>query len=225
MRALSPPPAYFVAFDILQADDGTELLVLAYRERRRRLEVLFAARGLTAPWTLCPMTPDPAKAREWLEDWTDVSGVEGLVVKGMNRRYRPGARPWTKIRRRGTTEVIIGAITGTLARPQLLILGRHDQADRFHSIGRTVPPAPGRGPPGRRAPDCGRAGASVDGGAVRLGLGLTRHPGHDPGPPGAGRGDQRRHASTPTASTATRCAWTSRRSTSPRFGEGRSAAG
>ncbi|WP_405786600.1 hypothetical protein OG753_40130 [Streptomyces sp. NBC_00029] len=24
------------------------------------------------------MTTDPAKAREWLEDWTDVSGGEGL---------------------------------------------------------------------------------------------------------------------------------------------------
>ncbi|MGR4880659.1 hypothetical protein ACIPUC_14755 [Streptomyces sp. LARHCF249] len=38
------------------------------------------------------MTTDPDKAREWLEDWTDVTGVEGLVVKAMNQRYRPGAR-------------------------------------------------------------------------------------------------------------------------------------
>ncbi|WP_053675841.1 hypothetical protein [Streptomyces sp. WM4235] len=94
-------PAYCVPFEILQADD-VELLALPYRERRRRLEVLFAARGLTAPWTLCPMTTDVAKAREWLGDWTDVSGVEGLVVKGMSQRYRPGARAWTKIRRRDT---------------------------------------------------------------------------------------------------------------------------
>ncbi|WP_329438754.1 hypothetical protein OG906_34265 [Streptomyces sp. NBC_01426] len=58
-------PAYFVAFDVLQAD-GVELLALPYRERRRRLEVLFAARGLAAPWTLCPMTTDPVKAREYI---------------------------------------------------------------------------------------------------------------------------------------------------------------
>ncbi|MER5775505.1 hypothetical protein ABT144_14645 [Streptomyces sp. NPDC002039] len=88
------------------------------------------------------MTADPAKAWEWLDDWTDVSGVEGLVIKGMSRRYRPGARAWTKIRRRGTTEAIIGAITGTLTRPQLLILGRHDQSGRLHGIGRTVPLRP-----------------------------------------------------------------------------------
>ncbi|MFI9187141.1 hypothetical protein ACIGXG_33535 [Streptomyces goshikiensis] len=80
---LSPqaPPSFFIAFDALQAD-GTELLVLPYAERRR-LEVLFAARALTAPWTLCPMTTDPDKTREWLEDWTD-SGLAGILVKNMN---------------------------------------------------------------------------------------------------------------------------------------------
>ncbi|MGI5451258.1 hypothetical protein ACQEVM_36925 [Streptomyces sp. CA-243310] len=84
-------PACFVAFDILQAD-GVELLALPYRERRRRLEVLFAACALTAPWTLCPMTTDAVKAREWLETWTELSGVEGLVIKGMSQRYLTGSR-------------------------------------------------------------------------------------------------------------------------------------
>ncbi|MFK0050435.1 ATP-dependent DNA ligase [Streptomyces sp. NPDC090741] len=133
-------PAFFIAFDALQID-GTELLALPYSERRRRLEVLFAARQLTSPWTLCPMTTDPAKAREWLENWTDVSGVEGIVLKKLNQRYRPGSRDraWTKIRRRDTTEAIIGAITGTLARPQLLVLGRRDATGRLRPVGRTVP--------------------------------------------------------------------------------------
>ncbi|MFF5939016.1 ATP-dependent DNA ligase [Streptomyces sp. NPDC012508] len=72
-------PAFFIAFDALQID-GTELLALAYAERRRRLEVLFAARALNAPWTLCPMTTDPDKAREWLEDWTDVTGITGTLT-------------------------------------------------------------------------------------------------------------------------------------------------
>ncbi|MCX5078768.1 ATP-dependent DNA ligase (plasmid) [Streptomyces sp. NBC_00513] len=130
-------PAYFVAFDVLMAD-GVTLLTLPYRERRRRLEVLFAARALTAPWTLCPMTTDVAKAREWLESWTDVSGVEGLVVKGMNQRYLPGFRGWSKIRRRDTTEAIVGAVTGTLTRPQLLVLGRYDDTGRLRAVGRTV---------------------------------------------------------------------------------------
>ncbi|MFD9303543.1 hypothetical protein ACFWCB_12985 [Streptomyces sp. NPDC060048] len=40
-------PAFFIAFDALQVD-GVELLALPYVERRRRLEVMFAARTLTA---------------------------------------------------------------------------------------------------------------------------------------------------------------------------------
>ncbi|EFL20004.1 DNA polymerase LigD, ligase domain-containing protein [Streptomyces sp. C] len=135
-------PTFFVAFDVLQVDGATELLTLPYRERRRRLEVLFAARGLTAPWTLCPMTTDVAEAREWLESWTEVPGLEGVVVKGMSQPYRPSVRGWTKVRRRDTTEGIVGAVTGTLARPQLLVLGRRDEAGRLHAIGRTVPLAP-----------------------------------------------------------------------------------
>ncbi|MGR4877854.1 hypothetical protein ACIPUC_00115 [Streptomyces sp. LARHCF249] len=97
--------------------DGTDLLARPYRERRRILEDLFDTHQLSPPWTLCPMTTDLAKAREWLETWTDVSGVEGILVKGMNQRYLPGSRAWYKIRRRDTTEAIIGAITSALARP------------------------------------------------------------------------------------------------------------
>ncbi|MGW0367284.1 hypothetical protein [Streptomyces sp. NPDC002990] len=87
-------------------------------------------------------TTDIAKAREWLESWTDVSGVEGILVKGTAQRYLPGYRGWTKIRRRDTTEAVIGAITGTLARPGLLVLGRHDEAGRLRTVGRTVPLRP-----------------------------------------------------------------------------------
>ncbi|MET9468024.1 ATP-dependent DNA ligase [Streptomyces sp. NPDC006544] len=145
VRARSAPalaaklPAFFVVFDVLQID-GRELLHLPYVERRARLEALFAEHALTAPWTLCPMTTDPAKAREWLESWTGVSGVEGIVVKPQTSHYMPGHRgSWTKVRRRDTTEAIIGAITGTLTRPQLLVLGRHDPDGRLRAVGRTVP--------------------------------------------------------------------------------------
>ncbi len=119
--------------------DGVELLARPYRKRRALLEDLFTDHALTAPWTLCPMTTDPATAREWLESWTDVSGVEGVVAKGVNQPYRPSVRGWTKIRRRDTTEAITGAITGTLTRPQLLVLDRHDPASRLRAVGRTVP--------------------------------------------------------------------------------------
>ncbi|MET9694671.1 hypothetical protein ABZY81_40800 [Streptomyces sp. NPDC006514] len=84
--------AYFVAFDVLQ-HDGQELLTRPYVERRALLENLFSEHALTAPWTLCPQT-DLAKAREWLESWTDVSGVEGILIKPLTRGYLPGYRGW-----------------------------------------------------------------------------------------------------------------------------------
>ncbi|MCX4960047.1 hypothetical protein [Streptomyces virginiae] len=48
----------------------------------------------------------------------------------------------TKIRRRDTTEAIVGAITGTLTRPGLLVLGRHDETGRLRAVGRTIPLRP-----------------------------------------------------------------------------------
>ncbi|MFD9270279.1 hypothetical protein ACFWB1_34020 [Streptomyces goshikiensis] len=109
-------PAFFIAFGVLQ-EDGQELLTGPYAEWRTLLEGLFSEYALTSPWTPCPQTTDLAKACEWLEPWTDVSGVEGILLKPLNGRYLPGYRGWTKIRRRDTTEIIVGAITGTLTRP------------------------------------------------------------------------------------------------------------
>ncbi|THA76187.1 ATP-dependent DNA ligase [Streptomyces sp. A0592] len=131
-------PALFVAFDILQ-QDGVELLHHPYRQRRLRLEALFADHHLAAPWTLCPMTTDLLRAEHWLEQWTEVSGVEGIVVKALDQPYHPGHRGWYKLRRRDTTEAIIGAITGTTLRPQLLLLGRRDPHGHLRPIGRTGP--------------------------------------------------------------------------------------
>ncbi|WP_369779909.1 ATP-dependent DNA ligase [Streptomyces sp. R33] len=131
-------PAFFIAFDILQ-QDGHELTGYPYRQRRLRLEALFAGHRLATPWTVCPMTTDLIKAQQWLESWTDISGVEGIVVKAMNQPYRPGHRGWYKLRRRNTTEAIIGAITGILIRPQLLLLGRRDAEGHLRPIGRTAP--------------------------------------------------------------------------------------
>lgn len=41
------------------------------------------------------MTTDLAKAREGLQTWTDVSGVEGIVVKPLTSRYLPAYRGWS----------------------------------------------------------------------------------------------------------------------------------
>ncbi|WP_060178693.1 ATP-dependent DNA ligase [Streptomyces sp. IMTB 1903] len=140
-RLAAALPACFVAFDILQ-QDGIELLQHPYRQRRLRLEALFTTLRLSAPWTLVPMTTDLLKAEQWLESRAQIPGIEGLVVKPMNQPYLPGHRGWYKLRRRDTTEAIIGAITGTLVRPQLLLLGRRDPHGTLLPTGRTAPLRP-----------------------------------------------------------------------------------
>ncbi|MFE5240446.1 MULTISPECIES: hypothetical protein [unclassified Streptomyces] len=69
-----------------------------------------------------------------------------MVVKSLTGRCRPGVRGWTKVRRRNTTEALIGAVTGSLHRPQVLLLGRYDTTGRLRLVGKTVPlkPAPAR---------------------------------------------------------------------------------
>ncbi|MEV5731312.1 ATP-dependent DNA ligase [Streptomyces pharetrae] len=140
-RLAQEMPAHFIAFDLLQLD-GQELLHVPYGERRAQLEQMFTDQGLSAPWTLCPETTEVATAHEWLASWTQVPGVEGLVIRGSDQRYLPGARALYKVRRRDTTEAVIGAITGTVRRPQTLVLGRLDAAGALRPVGRSTPLRP-----------------------------------------------------------------------------------
>lgn len=47
-----------------------------------------------------------------------------------------------KVRRRDTTEAVVGAITGTVRRPQTLVLGRLDQTGMLRPVGRSTPLRP-----------------------------------------------------------------------------------
>ncbi|MEU6419684.1 ATP-dependent DNA ligase [Streptomyces spiralis] len=150
VRLAEELPAHFIAFDVLQAG-SQELLREPYARRRQKLEGLFSEHGLIAPWTLCPETSDVRTAQEWLASWTQVPGLEGLVIRGRDQRYLPGVRGWYKIRRRNTTEGIVGAITGTLPRPQSLLMGRYDQDGALHLVARStqLPPESARRVAGR----------------------------------------------------------------------------
>ena len=164
-------PAHFVVFDVLQAD-GQQLLQQPYSDRRARLETLFAEHRLAAPWTLCPQTADLAVAQGWLDTWTEVPGIEGLVIRGSRQRYQPGARTMIKVRRRNTTEVIIGGVTGSLGSPQALVLGRLDQAGVLRAVGRSTPIA-------------GAAARQLAGELTPTGTPRIRGRASNSGPPGA----------------------------------------
>ncbi|KJY17644.1 hypothetical protein VR44_39895, partial [Streptomyces katrae] len=61
--------------------------------------------------------------------------------------------------------------TGTLTRPQLLVLGRHDQHGRLRAVGRAVPLRPDISRQVGEHLAAAGPGHPLRGGAVRLGLG------------------------------------------------------
>jgi ATP-dependent DNA ligase len=133
-RRLAPAhPASFVAFDILAVGD-VDVRPMRWTARRSRLESL--AEGWTPPLQLSPVTAEVDEAKEWLDAFK-ASGVEGLVVKGASSRYLPGRREWVKVKQRETVEAIVGAVTGSLRHPEVLIVGRYRGKD-LEVIGRTV---------------------------------------------------------------------------------------
>jgi ATP-dependent DNA ligase len=128
------PPAHFVAFDLLQAPRGDELLGMPLSERRRQLQQVMS--GAPPQLSLCPQTADVDEAREWFDAYA-LAGVEGLVIKGATTPYRPGAAGWRKLRHRSSTEAIVAGITGTVSAPETLLLGRFDANGRLREVGRT----------------------------------------------------------------------------------------
>ena len=115
-----------MVFDLL-AVDGYDLRREPLRVRRQRLEQ--ALTDVDPPLVVSPATKDREQAQEWLAKYAAAHvGIEGIVAKGLAQPYRGGARDWLKYRYRDTVDVIVGAVTGTLPRPERLILGLyHDE--------------------------------------------------------------------------------------------------
>ncbi len=132
-RLADAAPAALIAFDVLH-HDGHDLRPSPYDERRAVLEAVLAdaPRGVG----LMPVTTDPVAARAWLRD--QPPGIEGVVAKRRDQRYRPGVRGWQKLRARHTAEAVVGGVFGTLAHPEALVLGRH-RGGRLSVVGRTGP--------------------------------------------------------------------------------------
>ncbi|WP_232320659.1 non-homologous end-joining DNA ligase [Herbidospora daliensis] len=90
-------PVTYMPFDLL-ALDGEALLDRPYHERRALLESL----GITVAPTF-PCHPDVVAA-------TVEQGLEGVVAKHVDSRYRPGTRSpwWVKVKNVTEREVVIG---------------------------------------------------------------------------------------------------------------------
>ncbi|WP_262286021.1 ATP-dependent DNA ligase [Micromonospora sp. MA102] len=129
-------PAHYVLWDLL-ADAGGQVVINAplFERRARLAELLEAA---PAQLTLTPQTTDMDEVGDWLTTYT-AAGIEGVVVKRLDGRYEPGRRGWQKFRVRAATEAIVGGVTGSLANPSTLLLGRFDRRGHLRYTGRTHP--------------------------------------------------------------------------------------
>jgi bifunctional non-homologous end joining protein LigD len=119
-------PVSYIVFDVL-ALDGQDLTGEAYETRR----TVLASLALSRP-PVVQVPPHYADlAAEQLLDIAVDHGLEGLVAKRLDSRYRPGrSKDWITIPLRRTCETIIGGWqpgsgrhTGTVG---ALLLGAHD---------------------------------------------------------------------------------------------------
>lgn len=135
---------------------------LGLRASRGQYRVGLGVRQQYSRWALArvpalqlsPTTDDEAIARQWFIDYR-APGVEGLVVQGSAQQYRPSRRERLNVKSRSTQEVIIGAVTGPLTRPDT---SRRAAAQRrLVIVGKSVPLSRGQAASLAKLLDPGRA--------------------------------------------------------------------
>lgn len=101
-RLAARVPATFMVFDLLR-HDGVDLIGLPLTERRRRLQELDLG---GSGWQV-PSTYDDGPM---LFDATRAQGLEGIVSKRVDSRYRPGERTqhWLKFAHRHRASYVVG---------------------------------------------------------------------------------------------------------------------
>ncbi|YCK39112.1 hypothetical protein ACNF49_35200 [Actinomadura sp. ATCC 39365] len=70
-----------------------------------------------------------------------VVGVEGLVRKLTCSTYDCGVRGWIKVKRRTSSDAVVGGYVGSPQRLSWLLLGRYAASGRLRVVGRTTQPA------------------------------------------------------------------------------------
>lgn len=137
-------PARFVAFDLLAAA-GRDERGSPLAERRKRLEDVIVG-GRPTPdaiipdeqVSLTPQTRDVAEAEEWFEAF-DRFGLDGVIAKSVDLRYRPGDRAMVKVKKLRTVDCVVGGYRLSKDRTGVgsLLLGLYDEAGTLHYVGHT----------------------------------------------------------------------------------------
>ncbi len=126
-------PASFVAFDLLALGDRS-LLDVPLTDRRALLEEAFAQ--VAAPVHLAPATTDLAVAGQWFERF-EGAGLDGIVAKPLDLRYRQDERAMFKIKHERTADVVVAGYRLHKSGPVVgsLLLGLYDDRGRLQHVG------------------------------------------------------------------------------------------
>lgn len=126
-------PASFVAFDVLALGDEA-LLDAPLTERRRRLEEALA--DASAPLHVAPATTDTDLAGRWFDQF-EGAGLDGIVAKPLDLRYRPDERAMIKVKHERTADCVVAGYRFHKSGPVVgsLLLGLYDDAGTLQHVG------------------------------------------------------------------------------------------
>lgn len=126
-------PASFVAFDVLALGDES-LLDVPLTDRRELL--IRALEGVTPPVHVAPATTDIEVARGWFEQY-EGAGLDGVIAKPLNLRYRQDERVMFKIKHERTADVVVAGYRLHKSGPVVgsLLLGLYDDGGRLQHVG------------------------------------------------------------------------------------------
>ena len=130
-------PATFIAFDLLQDENGKSLLNASLAERREKLGQ-FAARYFKAHSRirLSPSTTDLRIARNWFK--RAGSDLDGIIAKQLDREYEAGGRTAVvKIKPVRTADCVVGGFRYASKKKEIgsLLLGLYDDAGLLNHVG------------------------------------------------------------------------------------------
>lgn len=103
-------PATFVLFDILETDQGMNIMSAPLSERRRILERFwekYCQKEKRVP--LSPQTDSITEAMKWLH--TSGWYVDGIIAKNNRDAYIPGERVMQKYKRIRTADCVVGGVS------------------------------------------------------------------------------------------------------------------
>ncbi len=137
-------PATFIAFDLL-AMGSQDLRERPFAERRARLVGLVDGDGDGGPidrpigrdrLRVTPATTDVAVARGWLERF-EGAGIDGVVAKPMDLRYRAGKRAMAKVKRERTADCVLAGFRylPRVRAVSSLLLGLYDDRETLRHVG------------------------------------------------------------------------------------------